>query len=101
MNPIFDENDAWNESPQLALQRAFELPATDNMAWNEMKLLLEQELHSLLKKQPEKLKHILYRIDVNEKLAAAAMASEHPAQQLAALIIERQIQKVKSRNENS
>jgi hypothetical protein len=97
---LFNEMDAWKESETALLQRIFELPTTNLDDWNSLKIALTVEIDRLISKHPEKLKHILYRIDINETNAAAAFLETNPALKLAELIIQRQVEKIASRIKN-
>ena len=86
------------------LQRSFELTvsADDGMELKEVRRVLIEKIKFLLDHDFEKLISILYRIDVPEEKAKRALATspeKNPADVLADLIIERQVQKVKSRTE--
>ncbi len=65
-----------------------------------IKAYLIARLDQLLDQDPEKLKWILYRIDINEQEAMEAVVSMPQSQaskRLAQLIIDREIEKAKSR----
>lgn len=78
------------------------LPSTNNNEekFRAMRQLLIQRIDELLHHDMEKLKWILYRIDVNEKkLSDALRNSEADAATIMAdMIIERQIEKAESRS---
>ena len=66
----------------------------------EVRQLLIERINFLLDHDFEKLLWILYRIDVSEekaKMALSESSGRTPAQALAELIIDRQIEKVKAR----
>ena len=72
----------------------------ENERFQELRKVLITRIEELIQKDVEKLKWILYRIDVNEKKvydALAANASLHYPEVLADLIIERQIEKARTR----
>ena len=78
-----------------------EIPSDENLFGKIRKLLIDK-LDFLLNNDFEKLLWILYRIDVNEEKAKAALAEKsekNPAEILADMIIERQIEKAKTRIE--
>jgi hypothetical protein len=81
------------------------LPATNNEEekFRAFRLLLIRRLDELIHHDFEKLKWILYRIDVSEKkLNAALMNSEQDAATVMAdMIIQRQIEKAESRKKHS
>ena len=71
--------------------------------YEKLKEALTSRLIFLLLNEMEKLLHILYRIDVNEKKVKEAFAQNNPkhiAPILAELIIERETQKVISRHKH-
>ena len=66
----------------------------------ELRKILVRRIEELIEKDVEKLKWILYRIDVNEKKVHEALATNaalHYPDVLADLIIDRQIEKAKTR----
>ena len=68
----------------------------------EMRKILLQRVEELLEKNVEKLMSILYRIDVDEKKVRAMLetnVSLNYAEVLTDLIIERQVEKAKSRQQ--
>ena len=95
-----EDEQTWEEAPEAALQRLFELPATNQNDFETIKKMLCNEIEHLIKHNFEKLLHILYRIDINEQKAVDALQQPNAAEIISDLIIERQIQKVKSRKEN-
>jgi GGDEF domain-containing protein len=82
------------------LQRIFE---TDNLADSDLDILLLQVtriVQQLLRTDLNRLLHILYRIDVEEhavKQAMLASSEEDIADQIARLIIKRELQKAQTR----
>ncbi|MEO5673287.1 MAG: hypothetical protein ABIQ74_01450 [Chitinophagales bacterium] len=73
---------------------------SDDKLMEKIRELLINKIELLLTRDFEKLIAILYRIDVSEEKAKAALVSEkNRAAVLADLIIERQIQKAKLRIE--
>ena len=77
------------------------LPATNNEEekFRAFRLLLIRRLDELLQRDFEKLKWILYRIDVSEKKLSAALenSDQDAATVMADMIIQRQIEKAESR----
>jgi phage-related minor tail protein len=78
------------------------LPVGENedARFQELRKVLIRRIEELIEKDVEKLKWILYRIDVNEKKVHEALATNeqlHYPEVLADLIIERQIEKAKTR----
>ena len=76
----------------------------DDERFRELRKVLIRRIEELIEKDVEKLKWILYRIDVNEKKVHEALATNaalHYPEVLADLIIERQIEKAESRKKFS
>jgi hypothetical protein len=72
----------------------------DDARFQELRQVLIRRIEELIEKDAEKLKWILYRIDVNEKKVYEALSTNdalHYPDVLADLIIARQIEKVKTR----
>jgi hypothetical protein len=86
------------------IQRNFdleEISSNENLL-EKIRALLIDKLEFLLNNNFEKLLWILYRIDVSEEKAKQALAlqsEKRPAEILADLIIERQIEKAKTRQQ--
>lgn len=64
---------------------------------DKLQLWLAREIRALLDQDFQRLMNILYRIDINESKTKLALSSDNPANAIAALIIERELQKVESR----
>jgi len=100
-------NSEISEQSITALIRNFELDTSSTQneissanPFEKIRQLLIDKISYLLDHNFEKLLQILYRIDVSEEKAKAALAAfsgNNPAEMLTDLIIERQIQKAKSR----
>ena len=58
---------------------------------------LTGEIGYLMDRDFQKLMNILYRIDVSEEKTKVALSQSHPAKGIAKLILERELQKVASR----
>jgi hypothetical protein len=85
----------------LFLKDEFELDKT-NDDMNNVRQFLIEKIQYLLSYDTEKLWWVLYRIDISENKAIEALQAEpkeNGVERLADLIIERQIQKVKTRRE--
>ena len=79
---------------------AIQLP--EQLSFEELRRLLQQEINQLIQGGFQKLVSILYRVDVNErklKYLLQENVGEDAAVIIADLIIERQLQKIKSRRE--
>lgn len=70
---------------------------------DDLKKTLSEKIVYLMLNEMEKLLSILYRIDINEKKVKAVFAGNNPSEiapALAVLIIEREIEKARSRLEH-
>ncbi len=79
---------------------AIQLP--EQLSFEELRRLLQQEINQLIQGNFQKLVSVLYRVDVNErklKYLLQENVGEDAAVIIADLIIERQLQKIKSRKE--
>ena len=74
------------EEPGIVFQN---LEKLENWLTGEIALLMDQDF--------ERLMQVLYRIDVSEEKTELAFAASNPANELAKLIIERELQKVATR----
>ncbi len=87
---------------QQELQGILSLEPTQSYTLQELKELLAKHVNNLLQTNFEQLVNLLYRIDVSEKNLKALLA-QNPKQDagdiIAVLIIERQLQKIKSRQQ--
>lgn len=87
--------------PLLNKELSLELP--EKLAMNELEQQLTDHINHLINTDFEKLVYYLYRIDVNEtkmKQLLQQQGGENAAQLIARLIIDRQMQKIKSRAEH-
>ena len=78
----------------------FELQKQDVLSYEELHYILSQRIRELLEKNVEKLVHILYRIDVNQKKTDDIfnnLSKDDIALLLTDAVIERQLQKVHTR----
>jgi hypothetical protein len=78
----------------------FELQKQDVLSYEELHNILSQRIRELLEKNVEKLVHILYRIDVNQKKTDDIfnnLSKDDIALLLTDAVIERQLQKVHTR----
>jgi len=87
--------------PSINNELALALP--EKLSMTELEEQLTQHINHLINTDFEKLIYYLYRIDVNEtkmKQLLEQQGGENAAQLIARLIIDRQLQKVKSRAEH-
>lgn len=85
------------------LNKELSLALPETLAMNELEQQLTDHINHLINTDFEKLVYYLYRIDVNEvkmKQLLAQQGGENAALLIARLIIDRQLQKIKSRAEH-
>lgn len=86
------------------LNKELSLELSDQLSVNELEQQLSNHINHLINTDFEKLVYYLYRIDVNEtkmKQLLQQQEGENAAQLIAQLIIDRQLQKIKSRAEHT
>jgi len=71
------------------LAREFGLELTDSVSEEELLHALETRLDTLMRTEPMRLLQILYRMDVDERAAEAAMDDTNAPESLARLILQR------------
>lgn len=85
------------------LNKELSLELSDKLSVSELEQQLTIHINHLINTDFEKLVYYLYRIDVNEtkmKQLLQQQGGENAAQLIARLIIDRQLQKIKSRAEH-
>ena len=85
------------------LNKELSLELSEKLAMDELEQQLTDHINHLINTDFEKLIYYLYRIDVNEtkmKQLLQQQGGENAAQLIARLIIDRQLQKIKSRAEH-
>ena len=85
------------------LNKELSLELSDKLSISELEQQLTNHINHLINTDFEKLVYYLYRIDVNEtkmKQLLQQQGGENAAQLIAQLIIDRQLQKIKSRAEH-
>ncbi|HLP37152.1 hypothetical protein [Lacibacter sp.] len=85
------------------LNKELSLELSEKLAMDELELQLTNHINHLINTDFEKLVYYLYRIDVNEskmKQLLQQQGGQNAAQLIARLIIDRQLQKIKSRAEH-
>ena len=80
------------------IQKDFNLEVKQDVPdLDKLKLWLADEIQLIMDKDFQQFLNILYRIDISESKAQEAFAHTNPPFRLAELIIERELQKVASR----
>lgn len=85
------------------LNKELSLEFSEKLAMDELQQQLTDHINHLINTDFEKLIYYLYRIDVNEakmKQLLQQQGGENAAELIAKLIIDRQLQKIKSRAEH-
>ncbi|MBP6686289.1 MAG: hypothetical protein KA160_00420 [Lacibacter sp.] len=85
------------------LNKELSLELSEKLAMGELEQQLTDHINHLINTDFEKLVYYLYRIDVNEtkmKQLLQQQGGENTAQLITRLIIDRQLQKIKSRAEH-
>ena len=92
-----------NEELINSLQKDFDIALTEKISAEEIRNKLAENINHLIIHDLNKLVSLLYRVDVNEP-KLKYLLKENPGVAagniITDLIIERQLQKIKSRNEN-
>ena len=86
-----------------AINQSLEISLPDSISSEELREKLIAHINALINQDFEKLVFLLYRIDVNESKMRYLLdqrEGENAAGLIADLIIERQLQKIKSRKES-
>ena len=86
------------------INSSFNLQLEPTLSAEELKSILTSEINRLINQDFEKLVYYLYRIDVNEQKMRKLLdqsEGENAASLIAGLVIERQLQKIKSRQQFS
>jgi len=87
-----------------ALRISVGIDLQEGLSINELRNIIGGYINSLISNNFNKLISILYRLDINEsklKQLLATNAGEDAGMIIAELIIERQLQKIKTRSENN
>jgi len=86
-----------------ALQNELAIPLPDTFSWDIVQLRVKEKVEEMLQHDFQGLITLLYRVDVNENKLKEMLESRKGADAadiISALIIERQVQKAKSRKES-
>lgn len=84
------------------ISEAFDVDLPVNMTQEQLEVSLAEKINFLILHDFSSLVHALYRIDVSEKKLKALLkenADSNAGKIIAALVIERQLQKIKSRQQ--
>jgi hypothetical protein len=84
------------------LKKSIDIELPDNISLEQVKEILSNHINHLIQNNFQKLVSVLYRIDVSEeklKYLLKENADKDTSQIITDLIIERQLQKIKSREE--
>ena len=87
-----------------ALRISMDIDLKEGVSMGELKNIITDHVNLLISNNFNKLISLLYRLDINEsklKQLLADSPGEDAGMIIAELIIERQLQKIKSRNENN
>lgn len=74
-----------------------ERPGDDFSKLDQLVEWLERQIELMMTQDFQRLVHLLYRIDISESNAKKAFSSAKPSMELAKLIVERELQKVITR----
>ncbi len=83
-----------------ALQQDWELRLPDMLSEEAILKLLADRIVTLLERGPEEFFQLMYRLDISEKKLNSVMQEDDVAVKIARLIYDRQLQKIRSRQEN-
>lgn len=93
-----------NEELAIALQKELQIELAGKISFEEMKEKLSAHINHLINHDFQQLVILLYRIDVSETKLRALLKenqNEDAGNMIAQLILERQLQKIKTRKEFS
>jgi hypothetical protein len=100
---IFDKTMNSEELIRDYLEKEFAIVAKPNCSWQDLETLLSFRINELIDRDFGKLVGILYRIDVSEsklRNVLEANAGEQASDLIARLILQRQLEKMKTRVEH-
>ena len=92
-----------NEELISSINKDLAVTLSEKISFDELQKILSEHVNMLIQKDFQKLLSILYRIDVSEEKLKQmlSLSDEDAGKIIAELIIERQIQKIKSRQQFS
>jgi hypothetical protein len=82
------------------LQNEFSISIRAGSDWKEMEKILSEYIDELIQRDFDKLVNLLYRIDVSESRLRKVLAENtgiHASELISQMILERQLQKIESR----
>jgi len=85
------------------LRQSLEIDLPENISFDQLKERLSSHINLLIQSDFQKLLYVLYRVDVSESKLKHLLKENQgfdAANIITELIIERQLQKIRSRNEN-
>ena len=83
-----------------ALQATWGLQKLDMISEEALLQMLAQKITEILQQGPEAFFQLMYRLDISEKKLNAVVGSEDAARQIARLVYDRQLGKIKSRHDH-
>ena len=83
-----------------ALRGEWGLELPDTLSEEELLHLLSEKLANVIAQGPDAFYQLMYRLDISEKKLNAVLGDEDVPMKVARLVYDRQLQKVKSRQEH-
>lgn len=83
-----------------ALYKQWDLQSRDMVSEEEIKRQLARRILQLMDKTPEQFFQLMYRLDIPEQRLRTIWADADAPDKIAALVYERQLQKLQSRHSN-
>lgn len=86
------------------LNTTFDIPAEFELTLNSIRVLIKDQIAELIETDLSKLYNLLYRIDIDEDLLKSKLKDSEMADSaeiITDMIIERQLEKIKSRKDHS
>ena len=84
----------------LALKDEWGLQLPETLSEEAILQLLADKIVTILERGPETFFQLMYRLDISEKKLVAVLQDENAPYKIARLIYDRQLQKIRSRQEN-
>ena len=83
------------------IKKDLEVSITENWSKEELQTFLSKHIDEWLVNNFEKLLNVIYRLDVSEEKFKKALGSSLPSMAIAALIVDRELQKIEFRKRYS